>query len=330
MDRPDSRLHICLGTGCNNNCLFCMEEDRESRARRLGRIDTATAKALMGEALGRGEIMFTAGEPTLRPDLLELIAEAARLGFGRIGLITNGRRFAYAGYLKGLLNAGLNYVLVSVHGHTARLHDGLTRTPGAFEQVVAGLENLRREGGHRRELRFVITCVLNRRNLPVLPELVAFFEDFGPHEIVFNAIQPLGRGDRFFDVLVPRYTEIREGFDSLVSKVGVSPLVRLLDVPACITHGLPSSLVGFVEEHEHFEPGGAVLDGTAKDGPGNVPGFDRVTRETLDAVLRSYGPLCDRCSARNRCEGVWQRYTRTYGFGEFLPLSEPEGAKDDG
>ena len=29
--RTDERLHLSIGAVCNNNCVFCMEEDRDGR-----------------------------------------------------------------------------------------------------------------------------------------------------------------------------------------------------------------------------------------------------------------------------------------------------------
>ena len=34
----------------------------------------------------------------------------------------------------------MNRFYVSIHGHTKKLHEGLTRTPESFEQTVAGLD----------------------------------------------------------------------------------------------------------------------------------------------------------------------------------------------
>jgi hypothetical protein len=32
----------------------------------------------------------------------------------------------------------MNRFYISIHGHTKKLHEGLTRTPESFEQTVAG------------------------------------------------------------------------------------------------------------------------------------------------------------------------------------------------
>jgi len=318
--KREERLHICLGTQCNNNCVFCMEDDRESRQRRLARIDTAQALRILAQAPSRDEVMFTAGEPTLRPDLIDLIRAARELGFLTIGLITNGRRFAYADYLHQAVEAGLNNILVSIHGPDARLHDALTRTPGAFEQVVAGLRNLagiRREGA---SVRFVTTTVLNRRNLARVAEHVRFLGQFGPDQKVFNCIQPVGRGERHFSALVPRYPEVVEAFGRALKELGEeSRGMFLLDVPPCLTRDLPRETVGFVELHRHFEPEERPPEGLLPEERFNGR-FRLVTKESTDQFLRVYGPACPECAARSGCDGIWRRYAEEYGFGELVPI----------
>lgn len=325
MDRDKTRLHICLGTQCNNNCLFCMEEDRDGRSQRLARIDEQTAVRIMTQAAGRDEVMFTAGEPTLRNDLSVLVGHAVRLGYARVGLVTNARRLAYARYLDELLAAGLNHVLVSVHGHTARLHDGLTRAPGAFDQVAAGLANIARVISRRARLRFGITCVLNKRNLPFVADMLRFYRSFSPDEIVFNAVQPLGRGQRHFERLVPTYTEMVRGFARGLDELGRSPgEVRLLDVPLCMTVALPQGSVGYVEQHSHYEPETEVLDELTGATPSHTDGrageLTLVTKDDLDRVLRKKGPECPKCIYCGACEGVWRVYVEHYGFEEFRPV----------
>lgn len=55
--------------------------------------------------------VFTGGEPTLRADLPELIAYAEKLGMVT-GLITDGQRLADADYLKSILQAGLDHLML--------------------------------------------------------------------------------------------------------------------------------------------------------------------------------------------------------------------------
>jgi len=303
-----------------------MEDDRESRQRRLGVIDSETARRIIAQSSSRDELMFTAGEPTLRPDLLSLVRYAGELGFRQIGIITNARRLAYERFAEDLVKAGINYILVSIHGHSRQLHDGLTRTPGSFEQTVQGMKNIRSLRERDLDLKFVTTTVLNRRNMGQVAELVRFLRGFEPNQVVFNCIQPLGRGQRFFTRLVPSYTQLVEAFAAGLEQLdhGLHNLY-LLDVPRCVTRNLPNEVLGFVELHRHFEPEGEIMDGLGGEEvavpTGNGNGMLKlVTKEDLDCILRMKGPMCGECIHNRSCEGVWKAYAREYGFEEFVPV----------
>lgn len=70
-------------------------------------------KAVMDKAWQAGipHIVFTGGEPTLRPDLPDLIAHAEKNG-QVTGLLTNGLRLADDEYLDALLQTGLDHLLI--------------------------------------------------------------------------------------------------------------------------------------------------------------------------------------------------------------------------
>jgi hypothetical protein len=55
--------------------------------------------------------VFTGGEPTLRPDLVDLVSFASNLGMVT-GLISNGLRLAETDYLHALLQSGLDHLMI--------------------------------------------------------------------------------------------------------------------------------------------------------------------------------------------------------------------------
>ena len=89
--RPSApyRMGLALTYRCNNDCAHCYN----ARPRRYPELDTAHWKAILDRlwAIGIPHIVFTGGEPTLRPDLAELIAHAEHNG-QITGINTNGRR----------------------------------------------------------------------------------------------------------------------------------------------------------------------------------------------------------------------------------------------
>lgn len=75
-------------------------------------LDSEEWKKILEKAWASGipHIVFTGGEPTLRPDLPELIEHAEQLG-QVTGVISDGLRFTEKDYLESLLKAGLDHIL---------------------------------------------------------------------------------------------------------------------------------------------------------------------------------------------------------------------------
>lgn len=139
-------LTIETGLRCNNHCLFCPQRALRGNANPNVELTTAEVveRILAAKAKGFEEIAFTGGEPAIRPDFDYLIATARSAGFKWVSVSTNGRIFAYLERARRLLQAGLTGVSVSLHAPTPNLHDTLSGTPGAFEQALLGIQNLKR------------------------------------------------------------------------------------------------------------------------------------------------------------------------------------------
>jgi len=197
-------LHVLVGPTCNNNCIFCMEDDRERRREHVSAQTLPDLLAMLASYQSRDAVLFTSGEPTLSPHLPVLIRRARELGYRSVGLITNGRRLAYRQYAEALLKNGLTHLTVSVHGHTARLHDGLTRTRGSFEHTAAGLKHLSALK-ERYWFQWLTSTVVTRRNLPHLPAIHAFLAALPLDGLVFNVMMARGRGEQHFERLMAPY-----------------------------------------------------------------------------------------------------------------------------
>lgn len=296
------RLHVPVGVACNNNCLFCMEEDRSTRAR-LNAFDLRRLRDVLEAHPHAEEVCFTSGEPTLNDALPAFVRTARELGPWRVSLMTNGRRLAYPRFALELVKAGLQQVYVSIHGHQANLHDALTRTPGSFEQTVEGLRNL--QCLSRAGVKVHSSTVLTRRNVMVQAEVYAFLTELGVEQIVFNAIQVTGRAMRHAERLVPSYTQVRQGFEQLLMRArDAGQRAFLVDVPMCITEQLADRHRGFVERHVHYE-----LD--AHGG-----GLRRVDSGQLDDRFRVHGVACSACARRLLCPGVYRSYVQRFGWDE--------------
>jgi MoaA/NifB/PqqE/SkfB family radical SAM enzyme len=76
-------------------------------------LDTEEWKMILQKAWDKGipHVVFTGGEPTLRPDIPELITFCEQLG-QVTGLITDGQRLMEKGFLHALLQAGLDHIML--------------------------------------------------------------------------------------------------------------------------------------------------------------------------------------------------------------------------
>ncbi len=186
--RPSApyRLDLALTYQCNNDCAHCYN----ARPRNMATLPTADWKAILDRAwqIGIPHVVFTGGEPTLFPDLPELIAHAEQNG-QITGLNTNGRRLGNCEYLNHLIDAGLDHVQITLESHDPIIHDHMVRHPGAWEQTVAGIRSVL-----DTPLYVMTNTTMLQDNAPTLDRTLDFLAELGLPTIGLNALIYSGRG----------------------------------------------------------------------------------------------------------------------------------------
>jgi len=76
--------------------------------------------------VGIPHVVFTGGEPTLRPNLPELIVAAEDLGMVT-GLSTDGLKLIEEGYLEQILNSGLDHLLITLNPNMEQSWESLRK-----------------------------------------------------------------------------------------------------------------------------------------------------------------------------------------------------------
>jgi radical SAM protein with 4Fe4S-binding SPASM domain len=176
-----------VGRRCNLHCIHCYS-DSANRAYD-GELTTAEGKALLDDlaAFGIPVLLFSGGEPLMRPDLFELMAHARGCGL-RITLSTNGTIITseVAARLRSL---GVSYVGISLDGIGAT-NDRFRGHKGAFDKAMAGFRHCK-EVGQRVGLRMTLT----RRNCQDLDRIFDFIEAEGIDRACFYHLVYSGRGN---------------------------------------------------------------------------------------------------------------------------------------
>ena len=164
-------LRIAVTDRCNLRCIYCMPEegipftprDRSLRAEEILRIVRVAA------GLGVKKIRLTGGEPTLHPEITQLVRGAARTpGIRSVHLTTNG--LLLEGLAAPLRDAGLHGLNVSLDTLDRERFERYTRRDG-LDRVRAGLRAALAAGFPALKVNVVALRGFNEGELMRFPEL---------------------------------------------------------------------------------------------------------------------------------------------------------------
>jgi len=188
------RLDLALTYRCQNRCGHCYNDE----TRVVKELDTDGWRGVLDACLKAGipHVVFTGGEPTLRDDLVDLVAYAEELGLVT-GLNTNGRRLASEGYATRLYEAGLDHVQVTLESADPKIHNGVTGAE-SFDETLKGLRASVAAG-----LYTMTNTTITKTNVSGMEKLVDFVADAGLSTFAVNGMIYSGRGEKSGVELAP-------------------------------------------------------------------------------------------------------------------------------
>ncbi len=284
---------IRINGHCNMSCAFCFV-DRTVPDIELETLRDEIAKMARG---GTRHLVISGGEPTIHPELPELLRFARSLGaFDVIEMQSNGVKCADLDYARELVAAGLNKVTFSLHSVDPEHSDRITRLPQAFGKTVRSIHNFRRLG-----VLTQIAHVITKSNYQELPETVRYlrreFPADGGHLSLCLAIAQ-GISDLVFQWVIPTFSEIKPYVSNaldfcLETGIGFGGMIGQGGYPPCMLDG----------DMRYYE---GVLD--------------KVFRSE-DASEQFYKPeKCRECSFDAYCLGPRRAYVEHYGDAEIRPF----------
>jgi GTP 3',8-cyclase len=146
--RAITDLRISITDRCNYKCVYCRTGNEGAIYGELPFADYLRMARVM-VSLGIAKVRITGGEPLLRRGVVEFVRELAKLqtstgGQLDIAITTNGHLLA--DMAKPLRDAGLSRVTVSMDAVDSDIFAKITRVPGSFDQVLAGVRAARDAG----------------------------------------------------------------------------------------------------------------------------------------------------------------------------------------
>ena len=155
--------------------------------------------------LGVVQLGLSGGEPTLRPDLPELIRCARQLGLYST-LVTSAYRLKQA-RLAELQQAGLDHVQISIQAADADLSDRIAGTD-AYHDKLAAYEAARALG-----FPLTVNAVLHRENLHQVEPLIRLAERLGAERIELANTQFYGWALRNRAALMPTRAQLADAWE---------------------------------------------------------------------------------------------------------------------
>jgi MoaA/NifB/PqqE/SkfB family radical SAM enzyme len=272
---------------CNQACEFCFVSTHLPAAP-----TDAVREAIRGAGARDAKITLSGGEPTLHPDLVELVRLAKSVSRHPIQLQTNAVLLDDRALAEALAHAGVDQAFVSLHGSTATISDAVTGAPGTFERTVVGVDHLV-QLGVATVLNFVL-CGKNVDDLVPTVRMVAARWPKATFSLSFVAASTdmVPRDAE----LVPRYTRAMPAIAEALLEaehlgVTVTGFESMCGLPLCL---VPTSMGRFLSLSDLPE------------------GFDR--GEFLKPEP------CGRCALQKKCFGLRRGYAELHGAGEVRPV----------
>ncbi len=197
---------------CNLKCVHCYSHSENKNY--SSELTTEDGIRLLDNLVSFGSpvVLFSGGEPLIRPAILNLIRHATASGM-RAVLSTNGTLIdeSMAGELKDI---GLSYVGISLDG-LKKVHDSFRGVEGTFERVLKAIANCKAVG-----LKVGLRFTINKRNYKEIDGVFNLLEQQQVPRICFYHLVYAGRGADLMNEDLDHH-QTREVVDLIIDRTSI-------------------------------------------------------------------------------------------------------------
>lgn len=173
---------------CAYACVHCRADAQPRRDVR--ELSTGEAKTLI-ERLADFEnhpiLIFTGGDPMMRPDLCELVVHASERGL-RCSLTPTATALPTRERLERVHAAGIRRVALSLDAPRAEIHDNFRQVQGSWQRTMDALHR-----AHDVGLAVQVNTTVAKHNIDILDEMVPFIQEVGAVQWSVFFLVPTGR-----------------------------------------------------------------------------------------------------------------------------------------
>lgn len=235
-------------TACNLRCSHCYINPEQHGTATLDKETVLKWLKLFARDNQKTNLILLGGEPTLHPDLAEIVKGAKKMGFATT-VDSNG--YLHHEFLKKTTPDELDYLSFSLDGPTAEINDPI-RGEGVFDICVQGVKDAVALG-HRVSMIYTVSG----KNIEYLHLMPALVKELGVQKFFIQVIGLRGESAKDSDGLQvnrTRWFEVVPGIAREVASLGISvtwPKVYLAE-------GEQFECAGNVAENYFIFPNGRV------------------------------------------------------------------------
>ncbi|MBW2245559.1 MAG: radical SAM protein [Deltaproteobacteria bacterium] len=331
-----------VGLRCPHSCVFCYYSHFDGHEDPFHALRTLPFRPLREctdladdfQRWGLTHCDVTGGEPSLHPQILELIHHIEHVADVRARMITLGqftmRPHKPSGrerLVDALLDAGLTDFLFSFHAASEARFKQLTKA--SLAQVKATMEYL-----DACDFSYTSNTVVQQYNASELPEIARYLaqRNIRFHNFIVMKLEWGWRNgpDHGVDHKA-RYDEIAPFLrDAVHILEDAGKAVNIRYAPYCSLPGLEKNIVGYKQvQLDPYEWRNGTRGGKIEGTPYGAKPF--LFYERLDEYLAQHpeqvathpeynmqqGPPCESCALHRICDGVDRDYIARHGWGEF-------------
>lgn len=303
------RVHILTSWACTNNCIFCMDNKTD---RKFITIKKAQ-EDLINWLNYSNEVTFTSWEPTIHPQIIELVNMAKKLWYKTIQIISNGRKFKEIWFVLELINAWVTDFIVSIHWYNSFLHDNIVQNNWAFKETLEWLINICKLKNQYKLVLNTNTTIF-KQNYTEIYKIIHFLEKFSINSIVINVVIPQWEAIINNSKVLIKYSSIVRELEKIIPFQDRFHNIYINWLPFC-SCGKLLKMIGFRESIQFEQSWEKYIRQSENHSLKLKWDLEHIIINWKNKIGR-----CKICKYYNTCEWLWNSYTKIYWWKEFNPI----------
>lgn len=307
--------YIAITELCTRRCLACPCGARKS-AKHLSTQEVERAVETAFADGGLDLLTISGGEPTLHPEIFEILRYLESKPIRRVGFLTTGERFCQPEFLKKVLEimpAERLSATVALHSFDAQKHDDFVGRVGSWRESYDALQAASR-AGIGCSLKYIVTRQTYRDFEEYVREYYARFSS--DVALTICNLDFCGVGDELRDRLKVAFAQMRPILEAALdyvearAKEGDRRAVRVFDTPFCAIDPY----------YWQYLLSQAKVAQTVY----SAPTLTEPKRNLASDSAPFFAP-CKRCAVAEWCPGTWRTAGEVWGDDAFKPFKNVDG-----